>query len=108
MNIISVYVGYTTVDEYGRRGKIVGVYRNYRDAELGVKHEGWYGGRGRVLESKAIVDGDDLYILEEPSPLQFRDVTEQREAARKERVKALMQQFTKEDLEILKEELTKE
>lgn len=103
LEIIKVHVGYETIDEYGRLGRIIGVYRNAQDAGVGVKGKGWYGSSGRIMERSAIVHGDDLYILEHGMPMQFKDVTEEREKQKQETIKQVMDKLTKEELELLKE-----
>lgn len=108
MEISTVYIGYETVDEYGRLGSVVGVYRNSVDADIGVKGKGWYGGTGRWMQRKAFVNGDDIYILEDGKPMQFEDVSEKREAERKQIAENLMKKLSKEEIEILKTEFAKE
>lgn len=101
--IITVYCGYTTIDEYGRRGALIGVYRNREDANLGVSNQGWYGGPGDVVEKKAIQDGDDIYPLEVTRPWCFKDVEELREQRRKELLDAALAKLTPMELLLIKE-----
>ena len=68
MKIIDVYVAWTTTDEYGRQGQIIGIYTEKRNALLASTGNGWYGGDGKVEGRKAIVTdgglGDGVYLID--------------------------------------------
>lgn len=99
MTIITVFVGYTTVDEWGRKGSMVGIYRTHDDAKVGVQKQGWYGSEGRIEEKKAIEIGLDLYIVEEVGC--FVDVTKQREEQKRQELARIKAKLTPAELEVL-------
>jgi len=74
MNFVTVWIVHETVDEYGRTGSRVGVYRSPLVAEEAAKGKGWWGGKGRVSMRRAINTEEGVYILEDPGqPVKFSD-----------------------------------
>lgn len=103
--IIPVWVVYQTVDEYGRLGKLSGVFRTEQDANVGAVGEGWYGSNGKVIMKHAIEDGDYLYLMEGFGAQQFKDVTLLREKQLKNRINQVLSKLTEEEIILLKSEL---
>ncbi|QXV71812.1 hypothetical protein psageK4_158 [Pseudomonas phage psageK4] len=100
--IVPVFVAYTTTDEWGRIGTMIGVYRTEDDAKVAAHKKGWYGSDGRVMMKHAVEDGLDLYVLEGFLPLCYTDVTELREAQRKAKLEAALAKLTPEEIALIK------
>jgi hypothetical protein len=100
--IVPVYAAYTTQDEWGRIGSLIGLYRTEQDAKIGADRKGWYGSDGRVVMKHAIEDGLDLYLLEGFLPVCYTDVTEQREEIRKRKLEAALAKLTPEEIALIK------
>lgn len=100
--IIPVFVAYTTTDEWGRLGAMLGVFRSKQDGEVAAHKRGWYGSDGRVVMKHAVEDGLNLYILEDFTPTCFMDVTEQRAAQQKAKLEAAMAKLTPEEIALIK------
>jgi hypothetical protein len=103
MKIESIWVVYETQDEYGRLGKLVSVCRNKADAELESIGKGWYGSAGRIMAKNAIVNEDDIYVLETTTPMQFKDVEEIRKKQKAENLKKALGKLSEEELQLIKE-----
>lgn len=64
---------WTTRDEYGNVGRLVGYHQNKHDAILAAQGQGWYGGEGKVLEQQfiRIRHTTELFALSHPDPVLF-------------------------------------
>lgn len=102
LDIIDVCCVYQTLDEYGRLGALVAVCRNIADANIAAKGQGWYGGSGRILEKKAIQDGDNLYPLISETPWTFKDVEELRAKEKQKVIDETLAKLTHEEQELIK------
>lgn len=74
--ITTVYLVYTTTSD-GLKGALVGVFDSYENAHEGAYKKGSWGTRGVVEAAKAIVSGDDVFVLkflEEPMMKMGEDV----------------------------------
>lgn len=60
---------YSTVDEFGRRGSLQGVYSCKVSAEEAAVGIGWYGEKGEVLQVSLMKVGDEHYQLASPEPI---------------------------------------
>jgi hypothetical protein len=56
LNISTVYVVSETIDEYGRLGQRLGIFSSRVIADDYAEGKGWYGGKGDVMPTHAIVD----------------------------------------------------
>lgn len=94
MKTITVWAAYTTVDECGRRGELIGVWQNVHDARQSAKGRGWYGGDGLVEPRKAIAECNItgpfttmIYLLDakytQPIEIDVDILTNKEEARRK-------------------------
>lgn len=101
-NIVKAFAVYTTNDEWGRIGSLVGIYRNFPDAKVGAQGQGWYGSEGRIMEKTVLEDGYDLYVLETEKPMCYVDVEELREAARQKALEAALAKLTPEEIALIK------
>ena len=62
--IIEGFAVYTTIDEYGRRGDLVGVFTDETLAERAAKGRGWYAGKGDVDHVFVLrLDEGGLFLL---------------------------------------------
>lgn len=102
--IIPVFIVYETIDEWGRKGGQVGVYRSRSDADRGAKRQGWYGSDGKVEHRLAVQDGDYLYVLEGMYPTQFKDVLDRIEEERVAKVATILAKLTDDEIALLKGE----
>jgi hypothetical protein len=64
MKLITVYAAFETVDNFGRKGNLHGVFTNELDAKETAKSIGWYGGAGTVEQRVGIQDGGEIYLLD--------------------------------------------
>lgn len=68
LNLITVYVAYETVNEYGRIGALILVSPERARAEDAAKGRGWWGSDGLVVEKTAVVaDANSVFLLEKPT-----------------------------------------
>lgn len=63
IKLIPVWTVYTTEDEYGRRGRMVGIFDTAEAANAAAKGKGWYGGHGDVAQGTALQIGNLTYFL---------------------------------------------
>ena len=60
---IDVYEVWTSVDEYGNKGTLVGIYGDKQSAWDASLNQGWYGGSGRIIATKALFHEGKWYLL---------------------------------------------
>ncbi|AFU88041.1 hypothetical protein CcrColossus_gp171 [Caulobacter phage CcrColossus] len=63
--IVRLYVTYTTTDDRGVVGGIVGYFASSGEADYAATGKGYFGGMGTVRERYAIKVGDRYYLLAE-------------------------------------------
>lgn len=86
-NIIDLWTVYETVDEYGRRGGIVGYFDTRSKADAAAVGKGFYGSNGLVVNGFGLRINDDgvlPLVLDHPVPLNIdalRHAEEIRESA---------------------------
>jgi hypothetical protein len=84
VTIIPIWTVWTTVDEYGRRGTVVGHYASPLAAEPVARGKGWYGSRGSVETGHAIYADGQYYWLVSREPITLDvNLLKQREDIRK-------------------------
>lgn len=65
----TVHVAWTTTNEYGAHGSIVGVFLTKQEAEKASQGVGWFGGQGAVTTSRALIlDNDTVYLISNTEP----------------------------------------
>lgn len=68
LDIIDVFVAYTTSDEYGTPNQIIGVYGDKTEARKNAKGKGFCGGDGAVHPRKSLMVNENpcrTYLLDE-------------------------------------------
>ncbi len=73
LHVINAFAVYSTVDEYGRRGGLVGVFTHESDADNRANSSGWFGGRGEKVPVTVFIDGDKNYMAERISEIDLLD-----------------------------------
>lgn len=99
LHVINAFAVYSTVDEYGRRGGLVGVYTHESDAEVRVNSSGWYGGRGEKVPVTVFIHGDKTYMAERMTEVSELD-TDLPEV-RRQKIAAAKAKLTPEEWELL-------
>jgi len=74
---------FTTTDEYGRNGKLLGWFSTSDAAKKAAAKKGWYGGDGNVDEVSTITVDGATYLLADANPIVVDASDEIRDAVRK-------------------------
>lgn len=102
LSMIPGWAVYETVDEYGRRGSLVGVYDTEDSGKLAAKGVGWYGGEGSIDKIKLMLVGSGLgqiaVMINGPLPLPLN--AKLADIKKKRRAEALAK-LTPEDITLL-------
>lgn len=70
MKRVTIFGVWTTVDQYGYSGSVVGYFRTRAEAKAAATGQGWHGGEGRVEPIPALEDGDkDVWLLRQTEPV---------------------------------------
>lgn len=93
---------YETIDEYGRRGSLVGVFDSEGGGKLAAKGVGWYGSEGSIDKVKLLLVGSGLgqmaIMITGPLPLPLN--AKLADIQKKRRAEALAK-LTPEDITLL-------
>lgn len=96
-----VYCVYETLDEFSRRGGLVGIFTSLTDAEKHNKGVGWYGGNGAIVAKNVILIDDEVFLLESDRPVLLDVTSKEIKRREQERKNKILQKLTKEEQEIL-------
>lgn len=81
--IFDAWEAWTTVDDHGRRGELIGVFSSEGAAELAAKGRGWYGGDGWTGSRTCIRAANEVYRLVDGDPVEMdADLPKLRKAAK--------------------------
>jgi hypothetical protein len=88
-----VWEAYTTIDEYGRKGKTIGYFSDEKKAKIAAAKMGWYGGEGGLTRHWALSqdDGWIIVVMPEAVPLDV-DMIKYKENAKKAALAKLTQE----------------
>lgn len=100
MSTIDVYAVYETLDEWGRRGSLIGVFTDRDEAFKSAQGKGWWGGVGAIEERKLLSVKSSHYLLDRDINRPIRvnvDLVEEHKAAKEKALSKL----TEEERELL-------
>lgn len=72
--IKEVYSVYTTTDEYGRRGRLVGHFSDKTEADNQAQGQGWYGGKGDVVKIYSITIDGNTFALQSKETIKLNEI----------------------------------
>ena len=67
---------YTTTDEFGRIGKVIGYYTSDYGARRAAKNRGWYNGDGSVMKHPVIFINDNIFLLADIEAIEISETPE--------------------------------
>ena len=89
---------YTTQDEYGRRGALIGVYTTSAAAEKAAERAGWFNGKGQIDDIMVLItDTGEIYMMGTKVPMLDTNLPQERDRRRQ----AALDKLTPEDRELL-------
>lgn len=93
------YIVWTTEDERGTRGSVVGVYTNSADAEKAKEGKGWWGGPGDVEKADGWFVGD--YVMFPRVKVLREDIDVNLPQRTEEKRQAALAKLTEEEKQLL-------
>jgi len=96
--IIKVYAGWETVDDFGRHGKLIIVSSDKAAVNKAVEKMGWWGGPGDVQDRTVIKIKNIVYLLDEEY---YKPIKLDRNLTKEEKRNKALSKLTKEEKELL-------